>query len=116
MARVPAFLDSLGFTKLSLHLDTMKFEVRSTKSETNSTFQLFNAQNRDGVGESGNSCLDHLDFGHWDLPFDLAQGGEPFDSAQGRESVERSFDSAQDRELVERLVEPFRIWKFGFRL
>ena len=105
MARVPAFLDSLGFTKLSLHLDTMKFEVRSTKSETNSTFQLFNAQNRDGVGESGNSCLDHLDFGHWNLPFDLAQGGEPFDSAQDRES----FDSAQDREPVERLVEPFRI-------
>ncbi len=29
------------------------------------------------------------------LPFDLAQGGE-------------SFDSAQDREPVERLVEPFR--------
>jgi hypothetical protein len=31
-----------------------------------------------------------------DLPFDLAQGGE-------------SFDSAQDREPVERLVEPFRV-------
>jgi hypothetical protein len=30
------------------------------------------------------------------LPFDLAQGGE-------------SFDSAQDREPVERLVEPFEI-------
>jgi len=35
-----------------------------------------------------------LNFGHCDLPFDLAQGGE-------------SFDSAQDREPVERLVEPF---------
>ncbi len=35
--------------------------------------------------------------GHWDLPFDLAQGGE-------------SFDFAQDREPVERLVEPFEIW------
>jgi hypothetical protein len=35
-------------------------------------------------------------FGHCDLPFDLAQGGE-------------SFDSAQDREPVERLVEPFDI-------
>jgi hypothetical protein len=44
-----------------------------------------------------------LNFGHCDLPFDsfdlealdrLAQGGE-------------SFDFAQDRETVERLVEPF---------
>jgi hypothetical protein len=35
-------------------------------------------------------------FGHCDLPFDLAQGGE-------------SFDFAQDREPVERLVEPFDI-------
>ena len=34
--------------------------------------------------------------GHCDLPFDLAQGGE-------------SFDSAQDREPVERPVEPFGI-------
>jgi hypothetical protein len=33
-------------------------------------------------------------FGHWDLPFDLAQGGD-------------SFDFAQDREPVERPVEPF---------
>jgi hypothetical protein len=38
----------------------------------------------------------HLDFRNLNLPFDLAQGGE-------------SFDSAQDREPVERLVEPFRI-------
>jgi hypothetical protein len=36
-------------------------------------------------------------FGHCDLPFDLAQGGG------------ESFDSAQDREPVERLVEPFVI-------
>jgi hypothetical protein len=47
-------------------------------------------------------------FGHWDLanlnlPFDLAQGGE-------------SFDSAQDRESAERLGEPFRISIFGFRI
>jgi hypothetical protein len=35
-------------------------------------------------------------FGNWNLPFDLTQGGE-------------SFDSAQDREPAERLVEPFRI-------
>ena len=38
-----------------------------------------------------------LNFGHCGLPFDMAQGGE-------------SFDSAQDREPVERLVEPFDIW------
>jgi hypothetical protein len=37
-----------------------------------------------------------LNFGHWNIPFDLAQGGE-------------SFDFAQDREPVERLVEPFGI-------
>ncbi len=44
-----------------------------------------------------------LNFGHWDLPFDLAQGGE-------------SFDSAQDREPVERLVEPFDIWDLLFEI
>ena len=38
----------------------------------------------------------YLNFGHCNLPFDLAQGGE-------------SFDFAQDREPVERLVEPFDI-------
>jgi len=96
MARFLAVLGSLGFSKLSLHFNNMKFEIRSTKSETNSKFQFFNVQNRDGIEKSGNSCLDHLDFGHWDLPFDSAQGGE-------------SFDAAQDREPVERLVEPFRI-------
>ena len=37
-----------------------------------------------------------LEIGAWILPFDSAQGGE-------------SFDSAQDREPVERLVEPFVI-------
>jgi hypothetical protein len=37
----------------------------------------------------------------WDLPFDLAQGGE-------------SFDFAQDREPVERLVEPFGNWNLRF--
>ena len=37
-----------------------------------------------------------LNFGYWNLPFDLAQGGE-------------SLDFAQDREPVERLVEPFVI-------
>ena len=39
--------------------------------------------------------------GHCDLPFDLAQGGE-------------SFDFAQDRESVERLVEPFLICDLEF--
>jgi hypothetical protein len=47
-ARVLAFLDSRGFSKLSLDLDNMKFEIPSTKSETNSKSQFFNVQNRDG--------------------------------------------------------------------
>ena len=44
-----------------------------------------------------------LSFGHRDLPFDLAQGGE-------------SFDFAQDREPVERLVEPFGICDLLFEI
>ena len=44
-----------------------------------------------------------MNFGHCDLPFDLAQGGEPF-------------DPAQDREPVERLVEPFGICYFLFEI
>jgi hypothetical protein len=40
-------------------------------------------------------------FGHWNLPFDLAQGGE-------------SFDFAQDREPAEPLVEPFDICDLEF--
>jgi len=44
-----------------------------------------------------------LNLGHCDLPFDLAQGGE-------------SFDSAQDREPVERLVEPFGICDLLFEI
>jgi hypothetical protein len=45
-----------------------------------------------------------LDFGHCDLPFDLAQGGG------------ESFDFAQDREPVERLVEPFSICVLLFEI
>jgi hypothetical protein len=37
----------------------------------------------------------HISHHHWDLPFDLAQGGESFDFAQAREPGERP-------------VEPFR--------
>jgi hypothetical protein len=47
-------------------------------------------------GSVSKHCFEHWSLGILDLPFDLAQGGE-------------SFDSAQDREPVERLVEPFRI-------
>ena len=46
------------------------------------------------------SFLDHLNFAHSDLPFDMAQGGE-------------SLDSARDLEPVEGLVEPFRISSFA---
>jgi hypothetical protein len=42
-----------------------------------------------------------LIIGIWNLPFDVAQGGE-------------SFDFAQDREPVERPVEPFVIWVLLF--
>ena len=45
-------------------------------------------------------------FGHWNLPFDLTQGGESFDFAQDREPVE----NPELVEVVERLVEPFDIW------
>jgi hypothetical protein len=51
-----------------------------------------------------------LNFGHCDLPFDLAQGGESFDFSQDRESI----DVAQDREPVERPVEPFGICNLKF--
>jgi len=46
----------------------------------------------------------NLNFGHCDLPFDLAQGGG------------ESFDFAQDREPVERLVEPFGNWYLLFEI
>jgi len=45
-----------------------------------------------------------LNFGHCDLPFDLAQGGG------------ESFDSAQDREPVERLVETIGICVLLFEI
>jgi hypothetical protein len=63
-ARVPAFLDSLGFSELSSNLENMKFEIPSTKSETNSKSQFLNVQKRDGGEDLGISCFDHLDFGH----------------------------------------------------
>jgi hypothetical protein len=50
----------------------MKFQVPSTNLQINLKSQFFNDQNR----------FDILNFGHCDLPFDLAQGGElvePFD-------------------------------------
>jgi hypothetical protein len=43
-----------------------------------SLFPLFNDQ-----------MFGTLEIEIWDLPFDVAQGGEPFDVAQDRESVER---------------------------
>ena len=53
--------------------------------------------------QGGESKRSADNFGHCYLPFDLAQGGE-------------SFDSAQDREPVERLVEPFEIWCLVFEI
>ena len=72
-------------------MQTSKEHCKTTNSKHQITnkFQIpiLNDQNRFGI----------WNFGHCDLPFDLAQGGE-------------SFDFAQDREPVERLVEPFDIW------
>jgi hypothetical protein len=76
-----------------------KFEILNSKHETNSNYKFSNVPNRILATSIG---FGHLDFGNLKLPFDLAQGGE-------------SFDSAQDREPVERLVEPFGISIFGFR-
>jgi hypothetical protein len=50
----------------------IKFQISSIKLQTNFKSQFFNDQNMFGI----------LNFGHCDLPFDLAQGGElvePFD-------------------------------------
>ena len=45
----------------------LKFEIRSTKHETNSKSQCSNAQNRD-IGKCPSiSCFGHLDLGHSDL-------------------------------------------------
>jgi hypothetical protein len=68
----------------------------SRKSEIRNPKQILNSNNFQISKEIKNQLVGILNFGHCDLPFDLAQGGE-------------SFDFAQDREPVERLVEPFDI-------
>jgi hypothetical protein len=45
----------------------LKFEIRSTKHETNSKSECSNAQNRDIGKYLSISCFGHLDFGHLDL-------------------------------------------------
>jgi hypothetical protein len=72
-----------------------------SKQIQNPNFQMSKTHNRTRISR----CVGfgHCDFEHSDLPFDLAQGGE-------------SFDSAQDREPAERLVEPFRASCFEFRI
>jgi hypothetical protein len=77
----------------------IKFESRNPKLETNSKFQCSKVQNRNPATHG----FGHLNLDHWILPFDVAQGGEPF-------------DVAQDPEVLEGLVEPFRISCFGFRI
>jgi hypothetical protein len=59
--------DSVGFSKRSVDSESIKFEIRSTKHETNSKFQFLNVQNRDGGEDLSISCFDHLNFGHSDL-------------------------------------------------
>jgi hypothetical protein len=77
-----------------------KSQILSTKSQTNSNSQNPNNQN---LLLSFILPLEHLRIRISDLPFDTAQGGE-------------SFDSAQDREPAERLVEPFRASCFDIRI
>jgi hypothetical protein len=73
-----------------------KHEARNPKFETNFKFKCPMTKKRPFRFED-------LNFGHWALPFDVAQGGE-------------SFDLAQDPEGLEGLVEPFRVSCFGFRI
>jgi hypothetical protein len=49
------------------------------------------------IQSAGGQTFWTLIIGTWNLPLDVAQGGE-------------SFDVAQDHELVEWPVEPFVIW------
>ena len=74
-------------------LNPNKPEITNYKHQITNKFQISNKIKRQLFGI--------LNFGHCDLPFDLAQGGE-------------SFDAAQDREPVERLVEPFGICYLKF--
>ena len=64
--------------------------------QINSNIQISNKIKRQLFG--------NLNFGHYGLPFDLAQGGG------------ESFDFAQDREPAERLVEPFGICVLLFEI
>jgi hypothetical protein len=81
----------------------IKSEIRISKSETNSKCKFSNDPNENLRTNFSLSRFGHLNFDHSDLPFDFAQGGE-------------SFDSAQDREPAERRVEPFRASDLGFRI
>jgi hypothetical protein len=67
-----------------------KSEIRISKSETNSKFEFSNVPNENLRTNFSLSRFGRLDFGHSDLPFDFAQGGE--------------------------LVEPFRASCLGFRI
>jgi hypothetical protein len=66
-----------------------KFEILISKSETNSNIKFSNDPNPYQLNPKF-FCLGNLNFGHFILPFDLAQGGE--------------------------LVEPFRISDFVLRI
>ena len=71
-------------------------EITNYKHQITNKFQISN--------KIKNQLFEILNFGHCDLPFDLAQGGG------------ESFDFAQDREPVERLVEPFGICVLLFEI
>ena len=71
-----------------------KAEITNYKHQNTNKFQMTISNSQ--IRSNTNCLVRRRRIGHCDLPFDLAQGGE-------------SFDSAQHREPVERLVEPFGI-------
>ncbi len=85
----------LSEPKLELQLSNQdKPEITNYKHQIINKFQITISKSQ--IRSKANCLVRLRRIGRCDLPFDLAQGGE-------------SFDSAQDREPVERLVEPFGI-------
>ncbi len=78
-----------------------KPEITNYKHQITNKFQIYNIQISNKIKSQ---LFGILNFGHCDLPFELAQGGG------------ESFDFAQDREPVERLVEPFGFWFLLFEI
>jgi hypothetical protein len=59
--------DSFGCSRGSLDLENIKFEIRSTKHETNSKLEFLNVQNKYCAIQKEFLGFGHLNFGHSDL-------------------------------------------------